>query len=205
MKNGFLNGFDISHLNGAINFEQMVSIGHKFCFIKRSEGGTFADPMYDQNAQAALRAGLLIAPYHFYRPQADPQVQAEHFLNLLGGKLPLGSLPPIIDVEVLDGVRYGALQAGVLKWLGIVEKALNVTPIFYSYRDFLLQGGDWSAFASYPLWLAVYTPNVVWPKAPLPWIGGATFWQYSASNGLDLNVASAKITLDGLRQMAGIS
>lgn len=203
MKLGAVNGFDVSHYNGFMDFERMSAEGHKFCFVKATEGTSFVDPQFQRNWTEAPKNQLFVGAYHFFRPQQDVNAQIDLFLRVIGARR-LSDLPPVIDFESTGDVRISVQKNNALMFLTAVEQALKITPIFYSYKAFIEGLGDMSAFQRYPLWLAEYRRNVIQPENwPTPY----KFWQYSAGEsngtGFDLNVFNGD--LDGLRALAQLS
>lgn len=202
MKPG-INGFDVSHHNGVVDFAKLSAQGHKFCFVKASESVTVPDSQFKRNWSEAPRNGLLVGAYHFFRADHDPAAQAKHFLDTIGTPR-VGDLPCVIDLETLDGMRVSVIKQRALQFLDIVEKANGKIPILYTYKSFLEGLGDMSAFAKYPLWLAEYRGTMI---RPANWKQPIQFWQYSDGTAehshLDLNVFNGD--LQALRALAKIS
>jgi lysozyme len=171
----FLTGIDVSHYQGAIRWDEVKAAGYAFAFAKATEGAGVVDPMFAANWNGMQAAGILRGAYHFYRAEQDAAAQAQHFVQTV--HMADGDLPPVIDIEVNDGVVGAPLVSGVQTWLETVEQQTGVRPIIYTAASF------WDAhfpaqFGQYPLWIAHYGPH----PTPLP--GGWTtwaFWQYSQS------------------------
>src|SRR5256714_3531030 len=68
----WLEGIDVSHWNGSIDWSQVASSGERFAIMKATEGVSYVDPTYAHNRQAALAAGMVVAAYHFARPDLHP-------------------------------------------------------------------------------------------------------------------------------------
>ncbi|MEM9595335.1 MAG: GH25 family lysozyme [Acidobacteriota bacterium] len=168
-----VEGIDVDHHRGDIDWSQVAAAGKTFTFIKATEGNDFVDPNFEANWTAAKEAGLLRGAYHFFRPEDGAATQAENFLGVVN-QAP-GDLPPVLDVEAMDGVDAAAALAGVLAWLEQVEAALGVAPTVYTGPNFW-NALDSGAMAPYPLWIAEY--GVEAPRVPQGW-GDWTFWQYS--------------------------
>lgn len=90
-------GIDVSRHNGVIDFEQVRDDDYQFVFIKASEGKTYRDDAFDRNYQGAVRAGLKVGAYHFFRKNRTGREQADNLLAAIKGK-PL-DLPLVIDLE----------------------------------------------------------------------------------------------------------
>ena len=168
---GPLDGIDVSHFQGEIDWQQVKASGIHFAYAKATEGLTYIDPNYHQNAAGAAAEGVTFGAYHFYRPDKDPIDQAEHFLNVIATTK--GSLPPAIDVEVMppNGVN---IAQDVATFATYVKAQTGCTPVIYASLNF------WdrelrSDIGIYPLWLADYADHVKLPKGATSW----QFWQVS--------------------------
>ncbi len=200
MMQNSVNGFDVSHHNGTFDFVGMANQGHKFCFLKATEGTGFVDSQFHRGWTEAPRAGLLVGAYHFFHPAQDPGAQAAHFLKTVGPTR-LGDLPAVLDFEVTDNIRNGVQIQNALRFLQLIKSGTGKMPIVYGSPGFLeVYGSGLAALVTYPLWVAHYTTGH--PRIPKPFLNYA-FWQYTDKNGMDLNVFNGD--LSALRTLAGIS
>lgn len=175
----FLEGIDVSHFQGAINWTKVRGAGIRFAYAKATEGTIFEDNKFDTNRVQAKRAGVLFGAYHFWRPALPAVDQAEHFFTRCGGRR-AGELQPMLDVEDRDsGLSSGELLHGLRELVDETRKLWGTDPIIYVDRDYwshVLLGS--AAFHDCPLWIAHWTtdpyPQTVgrWPY----W----TFWQFSS-------------------------
>lgn len=170
-----IQGIDVSHDQGTIDWTQVADAGKRFVFIKATQGITETDPHFQANWQGAKAAGLLRGAYHYYQPGDDPVKQAEHFLSVVS--LEPGELPLVLDVETLGSQTASELVSGLRIWLAAVQKSTGATPIVYTDPGFW-NGLGTSDFSEYPLWAADY--NAEGPVLPAGWTAWA-FWQYSES------------------------
>jgi lysozyme len=179
-----LEGIDVSHWQGTINWTKVAAAGKTFAIIKASQDTTYVDPMYATNHAAAKAAGLWTGAYHFAQPTTalnDAVAEADHFAAVvtLGTK----DLIPALDLEVSGGLSIAALQTWVASWLNEVALKTGVRPMIYTSPAFWTKYmGDSSALADAgykTLWIAHW--NVTSPLIPANnWGGhGWTFWQYS--------------------------
>ena len=169
---GNVEGIDVSHYQGAIDWRKVAEAGKVFAFIKATEGRGFVDSAFDANWEGARAAGVLRGAYHFFRPGEDALAQAQLFLSKLDSK---GDLPPTLDVETASGVSAPAIAAGVAAWVDYV--ATNYArPLIYASPSF------WNALPSVgietaaDLWVAEW--NVGAARSIGAWQGWS-FWQYS--------------------------
>ena len=175
-----INGIDVSHFQGTVDWPAVKAAGKLFAFAKATDGITYTDPEFQTNWQGMKAAGLLRGAYHFYESEDDPVSQANNFIKAVGQLAP-GDLPPVLDVEIFKGnCGTVSLADNVQTWLNTVQQALGRTPIIYTGCSF------WNEymgpqFSAYPLWIAAY--DVGQPSLPKGW-NTWTFWQSSQTGSV---------------------
>ncbi|WKD57822.1 Lysozyme M1 precursor [Corynebacterium capitovis DSM 44611] len=194
---GMVQGVDVAGYQRPggqqINWAQVAGAGSQdFAFVKATEGEGWTNEFYEEDAQQAGTAGLAVGAYHYARPAHDPVVQAQHFASVINSG-PALSLPPVLDLEVDEGLSPAALSTWTASFLTEVERLTGEKPMLYTYRYFWYERmGNTTAFSEYPLWLAAFQ-NV----APRP-VGGwdkVSIWQRSSDGSVpgvsapvDLNI-----------------
>ena len=190
---GFLDGIDVSAVQGAIDWPAVAEAGFRFAVIKASEGANYCDPRALQNLAGARAAGLRTGVYMFARvSQGDAEAQAERLWTCIGDTMP--SFRLVLDLESApagtpgtDVVRLGEALSEAL------ERRFGRAPILYSYPSFLRSLGPAlapSTLARCPLWIAQYSSTTTpWapdegaqPAVQAPWTDWA-IWQYSGNGG----------------------
>jgi len=68
-----LEGIDVSHYQGAIDWPSVAAAGKRFAIMKVTEGQTYVDPGYASNHAGARAAALPVSAYHFARPSSAPK------------------------------------------------------------------------------------------------------------------------------------
>ena len=193
-----IHGIDVSYYQGKIDWHQVKamqedSVKVDFAIIKATEGVLRVDPYFQRNWREAAKAGIVCSAYHFFRPQKSGEWQARFFLQTV--QFEKGDLPPVIDIEELDGVTPAIMRRELKEFALHIERKTGVKPIIYSglsfYNDYLK-----SYFDEYPLWVAHYHQ----PKLKLhdaEWV----FWQHSdrasisgINHVVDFNVFSGDST-----------
>ena len=173
-----IQGIDVSHFQGAINWEEIKENGISYVYIKATEGNIFKDPKFDTNRSSAKKHGIYRGAYHFYETGINPIAQAQIFVSVVK-ILETGDLPPVLDLEqggIKTTVTKEQYQQNTLQWLHYVEKKLGVTPIIYCSTNFANEYLDTPKLAHYRLWLAEYTQKTLY--LPYTWKKtGWTFWQ----------------------------
>jgi len=178
MSNYAVHGIDVSHHQSFINWDSVAMAEVDFAFVKATEGMTFSDSLFRQNWPKIKSAGIKRGAYHFFRPRTAADEQASNFTAHV--ELEEGDLPPVLDVEVLDGVSKVQLLTGILNWLYLIEIHYGVRPILYTnlkfYNKYLA-----GHFDEYPLWIARYNTREPTLACGRDW----QFWQYGNRGRVD--------------------
>jgi lysozyme len=148
-----IKGIDVSHWQGVIDWPKVKAHGIEFVFIKATEGQTYVDPRFKENAEGALSAGLRVGFYHFAHPDNDPVKEAEHFYKSTSY---IGyHLPPVLDLESAKGLDKPHITAWAITFLSHIKKLTGMTPMIYTYTHFakVYLGPELS---KWPLWIAHY-------------------------------------------------
>lgn len=183
-----IHGIDVSRYQKNIGWnlvEEMEVNGVKigFAFMKATEGLTNTDLHFKRNWRNAGVTGVTRGAYHFFIASKSGKAQAAHFLEHVA--LKSGDLPPVLDVEQMNGVSVSILQQRVADWLQMVEKVYHVKPIIYTNANFYERNLA-GRFDEYPLWVAHYLVKDK-PRINRKW----HFWQHSETgrvNGINARV-----------------
>jgi len=171
-----IHGIDVSKYQSAIAWEEVKAMQVKhiqigFAFIKATEGIGNTDPRFGRNWRKSKEAGICRGAYHFFIASKDGRMQAENFIKRVD--LEPGDLPPVLDIEQMNGATAAELRKEAKRWLETAEAYYNVRPIIYTNVDFYNRVLG-SEFDSYPLWVAhYYEPEQ--PRIKRGWV----FWQHS--------------------------
>jgi lysozyme len=170
-----VRGIDISHHQGAINWEQVKRNGIDFVYMKATEGGDHKDREFPDNWRAASRIGLVKGAYHFFTFCTPGSEQAANFIATVPREP--NTLPPAIDCEFSGNCKARPKKETVAKELTVfiraIEKRYGQSPIFYvtydSYEAYIK-----GAFPAYHVWIRdIYAKPQISDR--LYW----TFWQYA--------------------------
>lgn len=190
-----VHGIDVSRWQGDIDWMTARSSGVSFAFIKATEGGDVADPMFIKNWIASARAGVARGAYHYYYFCRSAEEQARWFI----ANVPRdpNALPPVLDLEWThksttcpwrpDGTHV-RLEAD--KFLDILERHYGQRPVVYTTVDFYRETGIGSLNDT-EFWLRSVAGHPVDVYSGADW----TFWQYTGTGQVpgidgpvDLNV-----------------
>lgn len=188
-------GVDVSRYQRSVDWAGLWATGHRFAWVKATEGTTHVSPTYAAQRTGALGVGMLVGSYHYARPAASSgAVQARHFLAHGGGWISDGrTLPGALDVEAATtgdrchGLTPPQLVAWVRDFSDTYRTATGWTPVIYVRADMWDRclGADRSFGSTNPLWLYDHDG----PMGPLPagW-DRPTVWQRGVDDNLDRNV-----------------
>jgi len=173
-----VHGIDVSHYQSFINWEMVAAQDVDFAFMKATEAQIMVDTLFVENWKQSKMTRLKRGAYHFYRPTVSAELQARNFMQAVN--LDYGDLPPVLDVEVLDGVSKAKLLVGIRTWLYLTEIHYGVKPILYSnlkfYNKYLA-----GHFTDYPIWVARYNNRLPRLACGTDW----EFWQYGNRGRLE--------------------
>lgn len=172
-----IEGCDVSHFQGDIDWSQVADIPKYFTYVKATDGTTYTDDHFAANFSGARAAGVLRGAYHFFRHGVSGSDQANFFLDVAKPKK--GDLPPALDLEDPPAEQAVAdYLTEAAAWVTNVSATLNgQMPVIYVSPSFWTNTlGAPDQFANNPLWIAHYTTHD--PTVPKPW-GRYTFWQYT--------------------------
>lgn len=172
-----IQGIDVSHHQGDINWEAVEDGGWDFVIMKATEGGDWKDTKFLTYYPRATEAGLTVGVYHYYSFCSDPMEQAYHYISVAGDLH--GNLRPVVDVE-FDKNCNGAVpvadfQEGFKLFVKKIVDHYQVYPIVYCNEQFYNKYLNHEAFKDCVFWVR----NIV-RQPDLNGVGWS-FWQYTAS------------------------
>jgi GH25 family lysozyme M1 (1,4-beta-N-acetylmuramidase) len=183
-------GVDVSNHQGSkIDWLQVAGAGYTFAFAKASEGTTFTDSTYAINRTGTKAAGIYFGAYHFAQPAgtsdatvtASAIAQADHFVDVAQPRA--GDLPPVLDLETVNGLPVARLVQWTQAWFDEVAARTGASAMVYTSPSFwkrYLGDTDDPATGGHHLWVAHWTTAGA-PLVPASnWGGlGWSFWQWS--------------------------
>jgi lysozyme len=179
-----VEGIDISHWNGAIDWARVARAGKKFAFMKATEDTTFVDPKFASYRAGANAVGIAIGAYHYGQPSTaagDAVAEAASFVSTVG-TIATGDLKPELDLEVTNGMSASQLTQWTLEWLNEVYRLTGTRPMVFTTNGFWTNKmGNTQAIAQagYRLWIS-YGGGGQSPTVPASNWGGTgwSFWKY---------------------------
>lgn len=172
-----IHGIDVSSYQGRIDWQRVKkmredSVHVGFAFIKATEGVLKVDPYFQRNWRECNKAGITCGAYQYFRPKFSGKWQAGLFLQTV--KLQKGNLPPVVDVERLDGMAPEKMRQELDAFIKEITLRTKATPIIYTGLTFY-QENLAGFYDNYPLWISSYDHPVLTISARTNW----KFWQHS--------------------------
>jgi lysozyme len=150
-----LQGVDVSHHQGEIDWTQLQGPAVQFAYIKASEGVAWRDPRFASNWKSALAVGVTPGAYHFFTLCKSGAEQARNFLAALADVTGSG-LPPAVDLEFGGNCEHRPAQQEFTRelysFLEQVKRETGCTPVLYVTQDFY-EPYVAGRIEGYPLWV----------------------------------------------------
>lgn len=175
-----VKGIDVSYYQSTIDWSKVKGAGVKFAIARVSDGTGFEDPKFAANWSGMKSIGIVRGVYQFFRPAQDPIKQADLLVDTIDklGTLPT-DMPPVMDVESVDGQSASTIRSNMKKWLDRVENRTGRKPIVYTAA--FMSSAIGTGWTSYPLWVANY--GTTCPTMPSDWTKWK-FWQSSSTGSV---------------------
>jgi GH25 family lysozyme M1 (1,4-beta-N-acetylmuramidase) len=165
MAQATVSGIDVNDYRGDIDWHKVVAAGHRFAFVKTTEGLDYRDKCFGPKRWQAMREAKIIrGAYHFARPQHGRRGrdEAQFFLSVLdeAGGRKSGDLPLVLDVEWPKTPLRGAeLRDWCSDFCTTVRQATGRGCLVYTgnfWHEFVRLGPPKNGSN---LWYAIYGPD----------------------------------------------
>ncbi|QAY79637.1 lysozyme [Sphingosinicella sp. BN140058] len=133
-----IQGVDVSHHQGRIDWKRIKRQGVDFAYLKATEGADHRDTMFTANLKASAAAGIPRGAYHFFTLCRSGADQAANFIAAVPRNRRL--LPPAVDLEFGGNCGARPDRVALLRELDIflkrVEAHAGKQAILYITREF---------------------------------------------------------------------
>ena len=180
-----VKGFDISHHNKNVPWDELIREGNVFVMMKATEGTGFTDSDFLDNWREAGRRGLIRGAYHVMRYGPDTGAQISQFASVFQqGGMRGCDLGAVLDLKSAARGKPVPQRdlAAVKQWQNWSQRQLRRPIVLFAdtffFENFL------------PLSPDLLSRSIVWlqefsPKQPAPPSGYSTpgfIWQFSDGN-----------------------
>ncbi|WP_245997734.1 GH25 family lysozyme [Streptomyces armeniacus] len=185
-----VQGIDVSHYQGSINWGSVKSAGIQFAWIKATEGTTYKDPKFGANYTGAYNNKVIRGAYHFARPGSSSGAAQADFFAKNGGAWSADNLtlPGVLDIENGSSSQcHGLSQASMRNWISdfhsTYKSRTSRDVVIYTTADWWKNcTGNWSGMSDKsPLWVAHWTTGSPTIPSGFPFW---TVWQYTDSGNI---------------------
>lgn len=176
-----LNGIDISHHNGAVDWPALTAAPIDFIYLKATEGRDWKDPRFQDNWNNALKSGFQTGAYHYYLLCKSGRAQADNFIQSV--EVRADTLPPAIDLEYAGNCTPDQpaekVIAEIENFITAIETEYGQPPVIYTTELFY---AEWISgrFQDHDIWIRKLGDRA--PKLPdgRKW----AIWQYSGRGSI---------------------
>lgn len=199
-----LQGIDVSHWEGKINFRRVKNSGIRIVYIKATEGTDYIDPDFERNYRDARREELGIGFYHYVtaRNTSNAVEEARFFASQIRDKI--HHARAAMDFETFGDLSQTQVREISLRFLETLEREFRYRPVLYSDASNASTRFADRRLIRYPLWIADY--DVRRPDMENPWSEWAG-WQYTdrghvrgVNGDVDRDHFRREILIDGGRE-----
>ncbi|RKM59176.1 glycosyl hydrolase family 25 [Butyrivibrio sp. CB08] len=167
-----IQGVDVSHFQGDIDWNVLEKQGISFAYIKATEGSSSVDSCLNQNYQGIQNTGLEYGFYHFLSLESTPEAQLENF-KAATGEYHM-DLIPAIDIEWYGDERHNPPEKeevlnSLFQMVSLFEKEYGQKPVVYTTQSYYLKY-FYGEKLDFPIWIrnVYFSPFQEW-----------AIWQYT--------------------------
>jgi lysozyme len=181
-----VQGLDVSHFEGDIDWPKLAGGPLRFAYMKATQGSTFKDDKFENNWASARKAGLIPGAYHvfsFCKPAQDQ-------FKLINGVVPKdkAALPVAIDIQWQHGPLLQGEQAckdiptirkSLLELEQLLHTAYGKKPVLHGFTSTFADLID-QQFAGNAVWLQDFRKTAGQSGPELLGSSAWSFWQYTS-------------------------
>ena len=190
-----IQGIDISHWNGDIDFEKVKASGVDFVIIKAggSDKGFYTDSKFKENYAKAVAAGLYVGAYYFagknFRGIESGVLDARRFIKILDGLK--FDYPVFLDIEAQENRYKEEITDAAIAFCEEMEKAGYFVGIYASDISGFKDKLNHDRIKDYAHWVARYGKEPEVCKS-------YGIWQYSSKGSVSGIVGSVDMDISSV-------
>jgi GH25 family lysozyme M1 (1,4-beta-N-acetylmuramidase) len=170
-----IQGLDVAHHQGNINFSEVAGDGFRFCICKATEGADYEDPRFRENMEkiAELRAtdpSFYAGAYHFARPdnrtgRSGGETEGRWFSKVLnetaeqfGFSIQEDFLEPALDFEKYTDENGTTNIPWIEGFLDVLQNETGREGMIYTGPNvWMYEVSNTTQFNAWPLWEVTYS------------------------------------------------
>jgi GH25 family lysozyme M1 (1,4-beta-N-acetylmuramidase) len=184
-------GVDVSSFQGPPAAWRAEAGGIKWAAVKLTElqpnGVRYINPDAAADWAFVKQQKLGRIAYLFGHPSVSVAETVTFFTGELKALGLLSTDGVMLDLETTDGLGPGAVSSWAVEVMAGLAKALNRTPILYTFLSFAEEGNT-AGLGKYPLWISDPSSPEGHPRVPAPWKTWVIH-QYETSGAIDRDLA----------------
>jgi len=172
-----IQGLDVAHHQGNVNFTEVAGGGFRFCICKATEGGDYEDPRFRENMEkiATLRTtdpSFYGGAYHFARPdnrvgRSGGETEGRWFSKVLnetsqelGFSIVQDFLEPTLDFEKYSDSNGTQNIPWIEGFLDVLKGETGRDGMIYTGPNiWMYEVNNTDKFNAWPLWEVSYSSN----------------------------------------------
>ena len=207
-----IQGLDVAHHQGNVDFGAVAGDGFRFCVCKATEGANYEDPKFRENMRkiAELREtdpSFFGGAYHFARPdnrvgRVGGEIEGRWFSQILnevaveyGFSIESNFMEPALDFEKYSNSNGMQNIPWIEGFLEVLKSETGRDGMIYTGPNiWMYEVGNTTQFNAHPLWEVTYSSQGSDPAAQPPRMPKNepdepywewTFWQWSGGGDYD--------------------
>jgi GH25 family lysozyme M1 (1,4-beta-N-acetylmuramidase) len=128
-------GVDVSHHQGAVDWDRVGRDGITFAICKATEGTDWVDPRVRVNLRGMRGAGLVPGVYHFLR-ESDTRAQVDNFVSTVRD---FDGLLVVVDVEKAANGRFPSYPQ-VREFVRLLRRRTGDRPVIVYTGEWFWRG-----------------------------------------------------------------
>jgi len=189
---------DISNNNGDVNLTDVLHAHPELRVLglKVTEGRSFHDSTFAAHFDAAEKLGLVVLPYHFARPDANPGIiggraEADFFLaDLTRVRHRRAFGRPVLDYESAVDVSFA------VAFVRRIEQELGVKPLIYCSGSRVPEIASSGILTACPLWVAAYGSSLSYVQDHYVRPYGVRLWMWQYTDNFDGRFDASEVYVD---------
>lgn len=177
-----IQGIDVSHWQGQIDWNKVKASGIKFAILKcgGSDAGFYTDKTFEYNYKECKRVGIAVGAYYFVGKDCITyeagQADAKRMLAIVNGKS--FELPLFIDCEAQDAKHKVGITDAIAGFYDCMKVAGKNAGVYASAVSGFKDRIEDNRIQHIPHWVAQYYDRCTYDK---PYI----IWQKSSKGRID--------------------